>query len=64
MNITDVIYLLSDVNSLYGVIGGLSGCVLVLLIVSVAAIVVCLLQRQKSAGSISLQVNTSVLGHV
>ena len=40
-----------DVNSLYGVIGGLSGCVLVLLIVSVAAIVVCLLQRQKRAGT-------------
>ena len=57
---------MSDVNSLYGVIGGLSGCVLVFLIVSVATTVVCLLKRQKSEGtaSASLQVNTSVLGNV
>ena len=48
---------MSDVNSLYGVIGGLSGCVLVFLIVSVAAIVVCLLQHQKSEG-INMEVFT------
>ena len=43
----------SDVNSLYGVIGGVSGCVLVLLIVSVTAVMVCLLQHQKSGGTYS-----------
>ena len=48
-----IISLVSDVNSLYGVIGGLSGCVLVFLIASVAAIVVCLIQHQKSEGNMA-----------
>ena len=46
------IALLSKVNSLYAVIGVLSGCVLVFLMVSVVSILVCLLKRQKSEGKV------------
>lgn len=52
--------LVRDVGSLYGVIGGLSGCVLVLLIVSVVAVVVCLLKCQNS----DRKGNNSSSGHI